>query len=83
MFGGSFYSVSLTDGLSFPLITTISSLSYLVSSHWQCMMMMVACLPQTINKQKVVHNDEDIVCGEADDDKTAEQELVNQSEVRT
>ena len=37
-------------------------------------MVMVACLPQTINKQKVVtHNDEDIVSRE-----TEEHELVNQ-----
>ena len=36
-------------------------------------MVMVACLPQTINKQKVVNNDEDIVSRE-----TEEHELVNQ-----
>ena len=42
-------------------------------------MVMVACLPQTINKQKVVHNDEDIVSREAEDSKTeVEQDLVNQ-----
>ena len=36
-------------------------------------------MPQTINKQKVVHNDEDIVSREAEDSKTGvEQDLVNQ-----
>ena len=34
---------------------------------------MVACLPQTINKQSIVNNDEDIVSRE-----TGEHELVNQ-----
>ena len=68
MFSGSIYSVSLTNGLGFPLnynlIFIIFSIITLV------VMVMVACLPQTINKQKVVHNDEDIASGrEAEDGK--------------
>ena len=52
MFAGSIYSVSLTDGLSFPLnyhlIFIIFGIIMLI------VMVMVACLPKTINKQKVV-----------------------------
>ena len=52
LFAGSIYSVSLTDGLSFPLnyhlIFIIFAIIILI------VMVMVACLPKTINKQKVV-----------------------------
>ena len=52
VFAGSIYSVSLTDGLSFPLnyhlIFIIFAIIILI------VMVMVACLPKTINKQKVV-----------------------------
>ena len=52
LFAGSIYSVSLTDGLSFPLnyhlIFIIFGIIMLI------VMVMVACLPTTINKQKVV-----------------------------
>ena len=52
VFVGSIYSVSLTDGLSFPLnyhlIFIIFGIIMLI------VMVMVACLPKTINKQKVV-----------------------------
>ena len=79
MFAGSIYSVSLTNGLGFPLnynlIFIIFGIIMLV------VMVMVACLPPSINKQKVVHNDDDIVGGEAEDDKTeVEQELINQKQ---
>ena len=71
MLAGSVYSVSLNNGLSFPLnynlIFIIFGIILLV------VMVMVACLAQTINKQKVVNNDEDIVSRE-----TEEHELVNQ-----
>ena len=80
MFSGSIYSVSLTNGLGFPLnynlVFIIFGIIMLV------VMVMVACLPQTINKQKVVHNDEDIVTivsGKAVNSRTGvEQDLLNQ-----
>ena len=79
MFAGSIYSVSLTNGLGFPLnynlIFIIFGIIVLV------VMVMVACLHPSINKQKVVHNDDDIVGGEAEGDKTeVEQELINQKQ---
>ena len=66
MFAGSVYFASLTNGLGFPLNYNLIYIMLVV-------MMMVACLPQTINKQKAVNNDEDIVSRE-----TEEHELVNQ-----
>ena len=52
VFAGSIYSVSLTDGLSFPLnyhlIFIIFAIIILI------VMVMVACLPKSINKQKIV-----------------------------
>ena len=54
MFAGSIYSVSLTDGLSFPLnyhlIFIIFAIIILI------VMVMVACLPKTITKQKRQHS---------------------------
>ena len=77
MFSGSIYSVSLTNGLCFPLNYNLIFIIFGIITL--VVMVMVACLPQTINKQKVVHNDEDIVSREAEDDKTeVEQDLVNQ-----
>ena len=76
MFSGSIYSVSLTNGLGFPLNYNLIFIIFGIITL--VVMVMVACLPQTINKQKVVHNDEDIVSREAEDDKTeVEQDLVN------
>ena len=77
MFSGSIYSVSLTNRLGFPLNYNLIFIIFGIITL--VVMVMVACLPQTINKQKVVHNDEDIVSREAEDDKTeVEQDLVNQ-----
>ena len=77
MFSGSIYSVSLTNGLGFPLNYNLIFIIFGIITL--VVMVMVACLPQTINKQKVVHNDEDIVSREAEDSKTeVEQDLVNQ-----
>ena len=52
MFAGSIYSVSLTDGLSFPLNYHLIFIIFAVIML--IVMVMVACLPKTINKQKVV-----------------------------
>ena len=52
MFVGSIYSVSLTDGLSFPLNYHLIFIIFAVIML--IVMVMVACLPKTINKQKVV-----------------------------
>ena len=68
LLAGSIYSVSLTNGLGFPL-----NYNPIFIIFGMVVMVMVACLPQTINKQKVVNNDEDIVSRE-----TEEHELVNQ-----
>ena len=72
MFAGSVYSVSLTNGLSF-LALNYNLIFIIFGIIMLVVMVMVACLPQTINKQKVVNNDEDIVSRE-----TEERELVNQ-----
>ena len=48
LFAGSIYSVSLTDGLSFPLNY------HLIFIIFAIILLMVACLPKSINKQKVV-----------------------------
>ena len=70
LFAGSIYSVSLTDGLSFPLnyhlIFIIFAIIILI------VMVMVACLPKTINKQKVVPDG---------DSAAAEEEFVTQIHV--
>ena len=66
-----------TNGLGFPLNYNLIFIIFGIITL--LVMVMVACLPQTINKQKVVHNDEDIVSREAEDSKTeVEQDLVNQ-----
>ena len=53
VFAGTIYSISLTNGLSFPLnynlIFIIFGIIILL------VMVMVACLPQTISKQKGQH----------------------------
>ena len=50
LFAGSIYSVSLTDGLSFPLNYHLIFIIFAII----ILIVMFAFLPKTINKQKVV-----------------------------
>ena len=52
LFAGSIYSVSLTDGLSFPLNYHLIFIIFAIILL--TVMVMVACLPKSINKQKVI-----------------------------
>ena len=54
VFAGNIYSVSLTDGLSFPLNYHLIFIIFAIILL--AIMVMVACLPKTINKQKVVES---------------------------
>ena len=70
VFAGSIYSVSLTDGLSFPLNYHLIFIIFAVIML--IVMVMVACLPKTINKQKVVASSHQESKGVDNGDKTGE-----------